>query len=60
MNVEGPGGMRVDCAWCRTILRMGDPERISHGICWGCAERLCNELRRAGVHLPSTDGAAAD
>lgn len=31
--------MRVECAWCRAVMRAGR-EPVSHGICEKCAERV--------------------
>jgi hypothetical protein len=31
---------KVVCAWCATILKEGDPTRISHGVCEPCKEGL--------------------
>lgn len=36
------------CAWCHAVIRagMGDPKRVSHGICQPCKARV---LRDAGL-----------
>ena len=30
--------MHVICAWCGAVMREGDPENVSHGICARCEE----------------------
>jgi hypothetical protein len=32
------GVMRVECAWCKKVMREGDPAIVSHGICPECAK----------------------
>lgn len=41
---EGGDASRVECAWCKTILREGT-EPISHGACEKCCETLRESLR---------------
>lgn len=39
--------MRLVCAWCRTELRDGPPNLVTHGICEHCRvqfERTCSRL----------------
>lgn len=28
--------MKVICAWCKTVIKEGDDEKVSHGICPEC------------------------
>lgn len=41
--------MKVICAWCKKVLRIGTIENgVSHGICPECAQKMireANELR---------------
>lgn len=36
----------VVCAWCKVLIRQGDPRRVSHGICPPCKAALRKQ------HLP--------
>lgn len=38
------------CSWCKQVLRIGAPEKISHGICAPCASTFFG--RRLPVVLP--------
>lgn len=35
----------VVCAWCGLVLRTGDPQTVSHGICERCVARLRRRCR---------------
>lgn len=39
------------CAWCGTVLRRcsGPGAPVTHAICEGCREELCDALWRSGL-----------
>lgn len=38
---DGIRVLRIECSWCKDVLREGDPgAETSHGICDPCANRM--------------------
>ena len=35
--------MRVICAWCGKVIKKGDGDVVSHGICAACAEQVTGD-----------------
>jgi len=32
--------MKLVCAWCNIVMEQGDPDHVSHGMCFKCYGRL--------------------
>lgn len=44
--VEAEKPLKVVCAWCQKVMRDGQSEKVSHGICDSCVDIFRESIGR--------------
>ena len=53
---RGTKNMKVICAWCGFLIRPGEHDLISHGLCLGCYDQHFKARLNGFQPLPAFEG----